>query len=61
MIEKPEDVETASLKELLEWMDNNLPYENENDQKIWERIVEIFHEREYDPPKKWWDDEDPYD
>jgi len=54
-IEKPEDVETASLKEVLEWMDNNLPYENKNNMKIWAKIVKIFNERRYNPPKKWWD------
>ena len=50
MIEKPEDVETASLKEVLEWMKNHLPYEDKNDMYILERIIDICSKCGYELP-----------
>ena len=50
MIEKPEDVEKATLREVLEWMNTHLSNQNDNDMKIWSKIVELCADLGYEPP-----------
>lgn len=56
MIEKAEDIETATFEEVVKWMNDHPYYNNEIEQKIWEKIIDVFSYYGYSLPKKWWDE-----
>jgi len=49
-MKKPEDADKATFKEVLEWMKTHLPYQNDNDMYILERIIDICSDCGYELP-----------